>query len=93
MRLVDYQTLEPDVELLPDLLALALARCEAEAICVLDRPGVGLLKMRAFDEFARHRRKQSWSFFYRAPDQSLAGALRQPEVWDPSEYDGDASLE
>jgi hypothetical protein len=93
MRLVDYQTIEREIDPLPDLLAVALARCATEDISVLDKPGLGLAKMRAFDEFARYRRTQSWPFFYRATDRSLADTLRRPEVWDPSEYDGDASLE
>jgi hypothetical protein len=93
MRLVDYQTIDPDVDLLPDLLRAALRRCAAEGVSVLDKAGLGLAKMRAFDEFAPYRRKQSWSFFYRAVEPALAVALRQPQVWDPSEYDGDASIE
>jgi hypothetical protein len=93
MRLVDYQTIDRDVDLLPDLLRVALRHCVAENICVLDKPGVGLAKMRAFDDFAPYRRKQSWPLFYRANDPALAVELRQPKVWDPSEYDGDASLE
>lgn len=92
MRLVDYQTIERDVDLLPDLLRLALRRCVAENVCVLDRPGVGLAKMRAFDEFAPYRGKQTWPLLYRAVDPALAAELAQPKVWDPSEYDGDASI-
>ncbi len=93
MRLVDFQTIEREIDPLPDLLTVALARCETEGISVLDKPGLGLAKMRTFDELARFRRTQSWPFFYRAVDPSLADTLRGPEVWDPSEYDGDASLE
>ncbi len=91
-RLVDYQTIEPDVDLLPQLLSFALRRCAAENVSIIDRPGVGLAKMRAFDEFASYRRKQTWPFFYRANDPALAAELTSPTVWDPSEYDGDASL-
>lgn len=92
VRLVDYQTIDPDVDLLPDFLRTALQRCVAESVCVLDKAGVGMAKTCVFDEFAPYRRKQSWPFFYRASDSALADELRQPEVWDPSEYDGDATL-
>ncbi len=93
VRLADYQAIDPQVDLLPDLLRCALKRCSAEDVCVLDKPGVGLAKMRAFDEFAPYRRKQSWPLFYRANDPALAEELAQPNVWDPSEYDGDATLD
>ena len=49
--------------------------------------------MRAFDAFASYRKTQSWTFFYRAVDPALEAELREPGVWDPSEYDGDASIE
>jgi hypothetical protein len=93
MRLVDYQSIEPAVDLLPDLLGAALRRCIAEGVFVLDKPGLGIPKMRAFDEFAPYRQKQNWPLFYRAVDSALDAELRQPRFWDPSEYDGDASLE
>ncbi len=93
VRLADYQSIDPEVDLLPDLLRCALQRCRAEDVCVLDKPGVGISKVRAFDEFAPYRRKQSWPMFYLAVDPELAGRLAQPNVWDPSEYDGDATLD
>ena len=93
MRLVDYQTIEPERDPLAELLSVALRRCVAEDVSTLDKPGAGLVKMRTFDELAPYRRRQSWPFFYRAVDAPLAVALRQPNFWDPSEYDGDASIE
>ena len=93
MRLVDYQSIDPDFNLLPNLLDAALRRCVAEHVYLLEKPGFGVAKMRAFDAFASYRRKQSWSFFYRAVDPALEAELREPGVWDPSEYDGDASIE
>lgn len=93
VRLIDYQTIERDVDLLADMLAYALRRCAAENVSVLEKPGSGLSKFRAFDKFAPYRRKQSWPLFYRAVDPGLAAKLCAPEVWEPSEYDGDATLE
>jgi hypothetical protein len=93
MRLMDYQSIESAVNLLPQLLGAALQRCVAEGICVLDKPGLGLGKMGAFDELAPYRRKQSWPLFYRAVDPALAAELHQPQAWQPSEYDGDGTFE
>lgn len=93
MRLVDYQNIDPEFDLLGDFLAVALRRCIVERVGVLDKPGVGLTKMRIFDEYAAYRAKQTWPFFYRAVDPGLAAQLCQPKFWDPSAYDGDASIE
>lgn len=93
MRLVDYQNIESQADLLPNLLHAALARCALEDICVLENLGVDVPKMRAFDEFAPHHRKLgNWPFFYRAADPLFDAELRQPKFWDPSVYDGDASV-
>ena len=94
MRLVDYQTLEGDGDLLPGLLRSALERCAAEDFYVLEHHGCGLPKMAGFDRVAPYRRKlPNWPCFYHAVDPALAADLRRPEVWDPSAYDGDASFE
>jgi hypothetical protein len=48
--------------------------------------------MRGFEIIARYRAvKPSWSFFYYTDDPLLEERLADPEVWDPSEYDGDSS--
>jgi hypothetical protein len=93
VRLVDYQTIHRDVDLLPDLLRPALRRCVSEGVCVLDKAGIGPAKMRAFDEYASYRRKQTWPLFYRADAPALAAKLRESRFWEPSDYDGDASIE
>jgi hypothetical protein len=94
MRVIDYQTLEPDVDLLPALLQAAHRRSAAESFYALEHLGCGLPRMRGFDDFAPHRRKRpSWPFYYLAPDPALAAELCRPEAWVPSTYDGDASLD
>ncbi len=93
MRLVDYQSLESDVDMLAGLLPHALRRCVADRIHVLEHVGADLPKMQRFDCFAPYRRKLgSWPFFYQAVAPALDAALRTPEVWDPSAFDGDSSL-
>jgi hypothetical protein len=94
MRLIDYQTLERDADLLPALLQAALRRCAVEHFHLLEHRGCGLPKLDTFDRFAPYRHRLSnWPFYYHAADPALAAELCRPEVWDPSEFDGDASLE
>jgi hypothetical protein len=92
MKLVDFQTVEPDTDLLAGLLPLALRRSAAEGCAMLEHHGCGLPKMRRFDELAPYRaEKPAWSFYYVAVDPSLETRLAEPRTWDPSEYDGDSS--
>lgn len=93
MRLVDYQTVDAENDLLPGIVAAALKRCAAEGIHTLEHVGCGLPKTHAIDGVAPYRRKlPAWPFYYHAADSDLNAALRNPLVWDPSTYDGDASL-
>lgn len=94
MRLIDYQNLDSDVDLLPAVLRVALRRCAAEGYSILESLGRGVSTMRAFDEFAPYRRKlPNWQFFFRTNDPALEEALREPRHWAPSSFDGDASLD
>jgi hypothetical protein len=91
--LIDYQSLDPKQDLLPCFLRAALQRCAAEGLYALQNVGVGVPKMRAFDEHAPYRRKLTNSvFYYGASDAALDVELRQAELWDPSLFDGDAAL-
>ena len=94
MRLVDYQSVEPEIDFLPAFLHAALQRCAAEDLYVLENLGRGVPKMRVVDECAPYRRDLgNWKFFYRAADPALDAGLREADFWDPSAYDGDASFE
>lgn len=91
--LIDYQSLDPERDLLPGFLRIALQRCTAEGFYALQNVGVGVPKMRVFDEHAPYRRKLANSvFYYGAADAALEADLCQSQVWDPSLFDGDASL-
>jgi hypothetical protein len=93
MRLADYQTLQPEENLLPALLRTALRRCASGGIHTLELLGVGLPRMRGLDRSAPHRRKlPAWPFYYKATDPSLDADLKDSAVWDPSAFDGDATL-
>lgn len=93
MRVVDYQTLEARDNLLAPLLRAAIKRCVTENIHVLEHVGCDLPKMRTFDLHAPYRRKlPAWSFYFSAADAKLQADLQNAQAWDPSAYDGDASL-
>lgn len=91
MRLIDFQTAEPNADLLSPLLRAATCRCAAEDVHAIWHVGCGIPKMHAFDRAAPYRLRRNWRFFYQTSDPELAVDLGKPEVWDPSEYDGDAS--
>lgn len=93
MKIVDYQTVDPSVDLLPGLARAAAERCAHDHVGMLEHNGCELPKMSGFDQVAPYRiTKAAWSFYYRTTDPDLADALAHPDVWDPSEYDGDTSF-
>lgn len=94
MRLVDYQSIERDVDFLPAFLELALKRCAVANVSILENLGRGVEKMRVVDECAPYRKDLgNWKFFYAAKDATLGAHLSDSMLWDPSAYDGDASFE
>ncbi len=93
MRLVDFQVLDGNVELLRPMICHALARCRREGIHMLECTGFAPDKQRVIEALAPHRRKlSSWRYFYKATNRQLMETLKDPKVWDPSCFDGDASL-
>jgi hypothetical protein len=93
MRLVDFQVLGGNTEFLRALICHALARCRREGIHMLECLGFAPDKQRVIEALAPHRRKlSSWRYFYKATNRQLAQTLEDPGVWDPSCFDGDASL-
>ncbi len=94
MRLVDYQSIDPSIDFLPAFIEAALQRCVSEELYILEALGQGVPKMRVVDECAPYRRNlENWKFFFSAAEPALQARLRDPGCWDPSSYDGDASLE
>jgi hypothetical protein len=93
VRLVDFQSLDGTTDLLWPLLSWAIRRCKAEGIHMLESVGRWLGTGEPLDEIAPYQRTLPvWTFVYRANDPELSGRLRDPHAWDPSLYDGDASL-
>jgi acyl transferase domain-containing protein len=92
MRLIDYQEL-PGADALGSMLGWGLNECQARGVHMLEAFGFQPDKQRVIDSLAPHRRKlSSWTYFYKPSSPSLQRDLQDSRVWDPSAFDGDASL-
>ncbi len=93
MRLIDFQTLHNKDNLVLPMLSQALKKCQRDGIHMLEVIGFGPEKQHLISDLAPQRRElPCWTFFYRTNDRHLAKALKDPRSWDPSSFDGDASL-
>jgi hypothetical protein len=93
MRLVDFQALRSHEENCEAILRRALDQCKAQGIHVLEQVGSGLPKTEVIDRTAPYRRRlEAWSFYFSADNPELAESLANASAWEPSSYDGDASL-
>jgi hypothetical protein len=93
MRLVDFQALDGQIELLKPILFGALERCRREGIHMLESIGFCAQKQKIIESLSPYYRElSSWRYFYRTNDPSLAASLKDPRVWDATCFDGDASL-
>jgi hypothetical protein len=93
LRLIDFQSLDRSADLLKPMLSRALKFCRDEGIHMLENIGLTPEKSKLFRQFAPyHRQLPSWLYFYRTKNKDLVESLKDPEVWDPSCFDGDTSL-
>jgi hypothetical protein len=93
VRLVDFQAHRGSEDALLSALSWMLHKCREDGIhmlevsgCWLNRPGLPRIVA------PYHRTLPSWSYYYKATDPELSALLRDPKVWAPSSFDGDASL-
>jgi hypothetical protein len=85
--------LSGDTQLLRPMLAWALRKCRNEGIHMMEAYGFRPDKQSVIDSLAPYRRRlPSWFYFYKTWDKNLGEQLKDPEVWDPSHFDGDSSL-
>lgn len=93
VRLVDYQTLDGSMTLLIPMLSWALDKCRNQGIHMLECIGFRPDKRNVITKIVPHERKlPCWLYFYKTRDKNLAERLSDSNVWDPSQFDGDASL-
>lgn len=93
MRLVDFQTLDGNTTPLLPMLLWAVQRCRKEGIAMLESIGFCADKTKVISKVLTYKRRlPSWLYFYKTRDKSLGERLGDPNAWDPSQFDGDASL-
>jgi hypothetical protein len=93
LRLVDFQALDGSTNLLLPMLSWALHKCRREKVHMLECIGFRQDKWKVISSVAPHKRKlPCWLYFYKARDKNLAQKLTDSNVWDPAQFDGDASL-
>jgi hypothetical protein len=75
------------------MLSWALEKCRNEGIDMLETIGFRADKSNIITRSAPYKRKFSfWLYYYKTRDRSLGEKLSDLDVWDPSLFDGDASL-
>jgi hypothetical protein len=93
MRLIDFQTLDGNVDVLAPMLAWAYARCKREHIDMLEAYGFRPEKEAVIESLRPLRRRlPAWFYFYYTRNKQLAPVLADPNIWDPCHFDGDSSL-
>jgi hypothetical protein len=93
VRLIDFQVLDRKYQLLARMLSWAMRRCQQEGIHMLESFSLCPEKQSVIDALApQYRRLPACLYFCKPVSKGLAEELRDPNVWDPSQYDGDGSL-
>ena len=93
IRLVDFHALANSDDCLLTILGAALKLARQTGIHVLEKVGLDVEGTKPIDVHAPYRRKLgAWPFYYHAPDPELSAALESRDAWQPSSFDGDASL-
>jgi hypothetical protein len=93
VRLVDFQTLNGSAAFLVAMLSWSLKRCRREGVHMLECVGFRPDKQNVITTLAPYQRTlPSWLYFYKTTNRDLAQKLSDPNAWDPSQFDGDASL-
>jgi hypothetical protein len=93
MRLVDFQSLDPDPSVLNAMIAAALSRAKETGVQMLEVVGFSGEVRARLENLAPFRRTlPSQLFYYKAMNKELKAQLANPQAWQPSSYDGDSSL-
>jgi hypothetical protein len=93
LRLIDFQALDGSTTLLLPMLSWAYDHGRRSGVHMLECIGFRSDKWKVIADAAPYERQlPCWLYFYKARDKALAQKLADPNVWDPSQFDGDASL-
>lgn len=90
IRLVDFAALRGFESALGAMVRFMTARCRREGIDMLEYTGGWPQRLHASAPYRRVL--PSWMYYYRASGDALREALKDPRVWAPSSFDGDACL-
>ena len=92
-QVADFQILTETPEHVEALMAAALRLARREHVHVVEVTGLESFKRQVLERLAPHCRKLPvWCYMYKALNSELRTALARPETWDPSPFDGDATL-
>ncbi len=94
-RVVDVQALGDDAEIILSLMTAALQHAEHSDVDVVEAIGFHKSKRDLLEKLRPHHRTYpSCPYLYRVRTESprLRDALRNPDAWDASLFDGDGSL-
>jgi len=93
VRLVDFQALRGAEEALRPALCWMLDKCRRDKIGVLEVTGSWADRPNLPQIPGSYRRTlPSWMYYYKASESQLSEILKDPGVWAPSSFEGDASL-
>jgi hypothetical protein len=92
LRFVDFQALPGYEDLLQTAVEWTLEQCRKDGIHVAEDSGSWLPRLHVNGTTGPYKRRmKSWLFYYLARGPELTEQLRNPGVWTPSSFDGDAS--
>lgn len=92
LRFVDFQALPGYEDLLQTAVEWTLEKCRKDGIHVAEDAGSWLPRLHVTGTTGPYKRRmRSWLFYYLARGPELTEQLRNPSVWTPSSFDGDAS--
>ncbi|HCS91615.1 MAG TPA: hypothetical protein DIW77_16615, partial [Chromatiaceae bacterium] len=92
-RVADLQVLGDARALVQSLMVGVLRLAAEQGVHIVEVVGLESTKREALLALSPQRRQlPSWLFYYRPLDQRLEPCLATPSAWDPSPFDGDASL-
>lgn len=90
VRLVDFLALQDSEAAFGGIVRFMLRQCREERIDILECIGGWPGRLQAAAPY--HRALPSWMYYYKASSEGLREALKDPAVWVPSSFDGDASI-